>query len=159
MADNPITPGAPTPPPGGLPPRPGDAAKVQPKKETVRISLPPKPSATATIKLPSIPAGGAPTAPGVVAPPSPSAPLTPAPSAAPLPPRPPTAGATPAPAIARPPTSTGAPAPRPPSSAPRPAPAAVIVKKISGFDVGLAIAAAVVGIGAIVTVFLLKQIQ
>jgi hypothetical protein len=33
------------------------------------------------------------------------------------------------------------------------------VKKVSGLDVGLAIAAAVVGLGAVVTVFLLKQLQ
>ncbi|MBI5774866.1 MAG: hypothetical protein HZA89_14125 [Verrucomicrobia bacterium] len=32
----------PNPPAGGVPPKPADAAKVQPKKETVRITLPPK---------------------------------------------------------------------------------------------------------------------
>ena len=32
--------------------------KVQPKKETVRINLPPKPSAAPTIKLPTLPPGG-----------------------------------------------------------------------------------------------------
>ena len=32
--------------------------KVQPKKETVRITLPPKPSAAPTIKLPTLPPGG-----------------------------------------------------------------------------------------------------
>lgn len=155
MADNPNT------PTGGLPPKPGDAAKVQPKKETVRISLPPKPSATATIKLPSIPAGSAPAAPGVgVAPPAPSAPLTPAPSASPLVPRPPTASTTPAPAASRPPTSMGAPAPKQPvPSTARPLAPATVVKRISGLDVGLAIAAAVVGLGAVVTVMLLKQLQ
>ena len=32
----------PNPPAGGVPPKPAEAAKVQPKKETVRITLPPK---------------------------------------------------------------------------------------------------------------------
>src|SRR5580704_2203634 len=41
--------------PGGTPP---EASKVQPKKETVRINLPPKPSAAPTIKLPTLPPGG-----------------------------------------------------------------------------------------------------
>ena len=166
MAENePNSPGGtPTPlPPGGVPPRPGDAAKIQPKKETVRISLPPKPSATATIKLPSIPGGPAPS----VAAPAPAAPalskpLTPAPAAAPAPPRPPTSGAPSAPTAPRPPTSTGSPAPRPPGApAPRPPAHAPVpaAKRVSGLDVGLAIAAAVIGIGAVVSVFLLKSIE
>jgi len=168
MAENdPNSPGgAPTtPPPGGVPPRPGDAAKIQPKKETVRISLPPKPLATATIKLPSIPGGPAPSvaAPGAApAAPAPSKPLTPAPAAGPAPPRPPTSGAPSAPAAPRPPTSTGSPAPRPPGvPAPRPPAHAPVpaAKRVSGLDVGLAIAAAVIGIGAVVSVLLLKQIQ
>src|SRR5262245_55166708 len=66
MADN-----NPNPPLGGVPPKPAEAAKVQPKKETVRISLPPKP--TATIKLPTLPAAAptpsSPSPAGVVAPP------------------------------------------------------------------------------------------
>ena len=44
-------------PGGSLPPRPSDS-KVLPKKETVRINLPPKPSAAPTIKLPTLPPGG-----------------------------------------------------------------------------------------------------
>ena len=156
--------GAPQPPPGGVPPRPGDAAKVQPKKETVRISLPPK-SATATIKLPSIPGGPAPSVAVPSAAPSaptPSKPLTPAPAAAPAPPRPPTSGAPPALSAPRPLTSTGGPAPRPPGApAPRPPAHAPVpaARKVSGLDVGLAIAAAVFGLGAVVSVLLLKQIQ
>jgi hypothetical protein len=35
-----------------------ETGKVQPKKETVRINLPPKPSAAPTIKLPTLPPGG-----------------------------------------------------------------------------------------------------
>src|ERR1043166_9424927 len=46
-------------PPGGVPPKPPEAAQVQPKKETVRIALPPKPTSAPTIKLPSLPATGA----------------------------------------------------------------------------------------------------
>jgi hypothetical protein len=159
MADNNPTP--PPPAPGGLPPKPGEAAKVQPKKETVRISLPPKPSATATIKLPSIPAGGAPAAgPAAVVTATASAPLTPAPSVAPPPPRPPTSSATPAPAAPRPPTSTGAPAPRPPvPGASRPPAPAVVVKKISGLDVGLAVAAAVIALGAVGSVLYLNTLK
>ena len=57
MADippiSPIT-GAPT----GAEPMKKSTGKVQPKKETVRINLPPKPSAAPTIKLPTLPPGG-----------------------------------------------------------------------------------------------------
>ncbi len=45
-------------PGGAVPPKPPEASKVQPKKETVRINLPPKPSAAPTIKLPTLPPGG-----------------------------------------------------------------------------------------------------
>src|SRR5882672_6214889 len=48
MADN-----IPVPPSGAVPPKPAEAAKVQPKKETVRINLPPKPTAAPTIKIPA----------------------------------------------------------------------------------------------------------
>jgi hypothetical protein len=48
MAEN--TPNTPT---GAVPPKPAEAAKVQPKKETVRINLPPKPTASPTIKIPA----------------------------------------------------------------------------------------------------------
>lgn len=72
-----------TPPVAPVVPRTTEASKVQPKKETVRINLPPKPTASPTIKLPapssspsahatatSAPSGGAPTpsAPGASAP-------------------------------------------------------------------------------------------
>lgn len=73
--------------PEGVPPKPAEA-KVQPKKETVRIALPPKPTASPTIKLPNLPASGtgaaapaaAPAAPAGTAPP---AAASPAPAAAP----------------------------------------------------------------------------
>src|SRR5271155_4783381 len=55
MADIPQNnPGAPT----GAEPMKKSTGRVQPKKETVRINLPPKPSAAPTIKLPTLPPGG-----------------------------------------------------------------------------------------------------
>src|SRR5271155_2323008 len=55
MADiPPINPGAPM---GGEPMK-KSTGRVQPKKETVRINLPPKPTAAPTIKLPTLPPGG-----------------------------------------------------------------------------------------------------
>src|SRR6266576_1254338 len=52
---NPPDPNQPVPPPGAAPAKSPESAKVQPKKETVRIALPPKPTAAPTIKLPSLP--------------------------------------------------------------------------------------------------------
>src|SRR5207302_5554552 len=86
-----------TPSSGAVPPRPTEAAKVQPKKETVRINLPPKPTAAPTIKIPA-PAPAAPAAAAPVA-----ATLAPAHAPAPAPP-------TPAPRPAAAPTATGRPA-------------------------------------------------
>jgi hypothetical protein len=115
-----------TPTPGGaVPPKPPEASKIQPKKETVRINLPPKPSAAPTIKLPTLPPGG---------------PTAPAPMPAPAP-----AHAA-APAVAR----SGA-APVAPASAQRPAPRPVVqaAPALSGIDVGLAIGAAVMSLLAV----------
>ena len=69
----------PTPPPvpsGVVPPPKKETGKVQPKKETVRINLPPKPTAAPTIKLPTLPPGGPTGAPSAapIAPPTASAP-------------------------------------------------------------------------------------
>jgi hypothetical protein len=103
-----------------------ETGKVQPKKETVRINLPPKPSAAPTIKLPTLPPGGptgAPTAP----PPA----KAPAPRAA-------------APAAA--PRATTAPAPQKPAPAPAGAPTVGTLDKI------LAIAAmisALIAVGSV----------
>src|SRR6185503_8924408 len=143
MSDpNPNVPG------GGVPPKPPEAAKVQPKKETVRISLPPKPAASPTIKLPTLPAGGPAAAGG-------SGAATGAPGI-----RPPTAAGTPA---VRPPSNTGAPAGRPagPGHAPvGPRPAGpVSARRVSGLDVGLGVAAAVVALAAIAVVALLLQLK
>ncbi len=119
-------------PGGAVPPKP-ETSKIQPKKETVRINLPPKPSAAPTIKLPTLPPGG----PSVAAPP---------PSSVGAPPPSSTGHAAPPRASAAPITS--APTGPRPSSQPRAAmkPAAPTV---SGLDKGLAIAAAVVGLVAV----------
>jgi hypothetical protein len=102
--------------PGGSKPPP------QPKKETVRINLPPKPSAAPTIKLPTLPPGGPSGGP---------APLqtAPAPAHAPIAAAAPRAGAAP--------IST-APAQRPMQRAVVP-----VVQTVSALDRGLAIGAAV----------------
>jgi hypothetical protein len=100
MAD--IPPNIPGAPGGAVPPPKKETGKVQPKKETVRINLPPKPSAAPTIKLPTLPPGG-PTG-ATSAPPLPS--IARAPAAAPAAQRgaAPTAAprATTAPAVQRP---------------------------------------------------------
>ena len=123
MADN-----IPSLPGGAVPPKQSDS-KVLPKKETVRITLPPKPSDAPTIKLPTLPPGGPSIAGGQFAPPS--APASAAPAAA--------RAAASAPASA-------APAQRP---AQRPAPRQAPAPAISGLDKALAIAAAVVGLVAV----------
>ncbi|HTV60940.1 MAG TPA: hypothetical protein VMH30_00070 [Verrucomicrobiae bacterium] len=92
MADvPPHNPGAPI----GAEPLKKTTGKVQPKKETVRINLPPKPSAAPTIKLPTLPPGGPTGAPSAARPASASPRLaSAAPAAAPR--------AAAAPAAARP---------------------------------------------------------
>jgi hypothetical protein len=130
MADMPSNiPGAPQ----GAEPMKKSTGKVQPKKETVRINLPPKPSAAPTIKLPTLPPGG-PT--GV---PSMSPPASAAPAAAPAAPR----AAAPAPMTTQRPTSV------PAATAQRAAPAAAPkVQTISGLDKVLAILALVAALAA-----------
>ena len=80
MADippnNPL-PGTPT----GAEPLKKSTGKVQPKKETVRINLPPKPTAAPTIKLPTLPPGGPTGAPSPA--PALAKAAAPAPAAAP----------------------------------------------------------------------------
>ena len=134
MAEN-----IPTSPGGALPPRPAEASKVQPKKETVRINLPPKPTAAPTIKLPTL-APGVPASAAAAAAPAAPAPAAPV-SRAPAPPTPP-AGA--------PATRIAAPAPARPSAAPAAArPMAPMVTGLSGLDKGLAIAAAIATLAAL----------
>jgi hypothetical protein len=121
-------------PGGSLPPKPSDS-KVLPKKETVRITLPPKPTAAPTIKLPTLPPGG----PAAMS--APQAPAAPRPGPA-----------TSAPRAAGAPASSAPTAQRPaPQSRPAPAPRPVAARSISGFDKGLAIGAAVCALAAIGT--------
>jgi hypothetical protein len=145
MADippnNPL-PGAPT----GAAPLKKSTGKVQPKKETVRINLPPKPTAAPTIKLPTLPPGGPTGAPSAA--PAPVAAAAPAPKA-------------PAPALAK---SAAAPAPAPapvagqrpaaPASRPAVAPAASPLKTLDKALIYSAAVASLVAVGVAVWVFL-----
>ena len=127
-----------TPPnisPGAVLPPKKETGKVQPKKETVRINLPPKPSAAPTIKLPTLPPGG----------PTGAASAAPLPSAA-------KSAPIAAPALQR--TTAAA-----PISQQRPAPAPqrpAAAPTVGGLDKGLAIFAAIAGLAALgVTAYLI----
>ncbi len=139
MADN-----TPTVPGGAMPPRPSEAAKVQPKKETVRINLPPKPTSAPTIKLPTLAPGTAPPSGAAAATAASAPPASGARMAAP---------AAPAkqefPRVAFPDsTRMAAPgAPAKPSAPPRPM--APMTADLTGLDKGLAIAAAVASLAAL----------
>jgi len=125
-----------------MPPKPAEAAKVQPKKETVRINLPPKPTSAPTIKLPTL-------APGAPMPSSASAaaPVA-AHAAAPRAAAPPAAPASP-PSRSNVPASSRPPAPAAPA---RPVvPHGPVVVGVGKLDKGLAIAAAVFALAAIGT--------
>jgi hypothetical protein len=113
-------------PPGAVLPPKKETGKVQPKKETVRINLPPKPSAAPTIKLPTLPPGGPTGAPTAAPAPTPAPQPAPRATAAPI------TQARPAPSVQRAPAAA--------------APA------VSGLDQMLAIAAGVAGLFAIGTV-------
>ena len=118
-----------------MPPPKKETGKVQPKKETVRINLPPKPSAAPTIKLPTLPPGGPTGAPSAAPPPA-VATRAPAPAAPPAVSR----GAAP---VAGPRATTAAPAVQ------RPAPVAAAAPAIGTFDKILAIAAMVSALFAV----------
>jgi hypothetical protein len=143
MADTPPNnplPGAPT----GAEPLKKSTGKVQPKKETVRINLPPKPTAAPTIKLPTLPPGGPTGAPSPAFAPAPTVAAAPAPSK------------VAAPAAAAAPTKTGA----APVAAQRPAPvqrtAAPIVPSIKPLDrilIYTAAVASIIAVGAVGYVF------
>jgi hypothetical protein len=144
MADIPQNiPGAPT---GAVPPVKKETGKVQPKKETVRINLPPKPSTAPTIKLPTLPPGGPTGAPSAAAPLSSSASKT-----------------TAAPATAAAPRAAAAAAAAPtaqprPAAAQRTAPAGP--PTIGALDQILIIAAALIGmiaVGTVVWMFLILK--
>ncbi len=147
MADMPpINPGA----PAGAEPMKKSTGRVQPKKETVRINLPPKPTAAPTIKLPTLPPGG-PTGASSAAPAAPAPPVPGAPALR--------SSAAPA-AAAR--SAAAAPAsPSAPASAPRPAAAKPSAPSpLSPLDKYLAIAAAVVGLAAVgLTVWMMMRLS
>jgi hypothetical protein len=124
----------------GAEPMKKSTGKVQPKKETVRINLPPKPSAAPTIKLPTLPPGG-PTGASSMAPMQPPAAGAPALRSS---------AAAPA---AQPRTAAAAPVAAQPRTAPaaqRPAPVAA-ARTVSTFDKILAIAACVTALAAVGT--------
>jgi translation initiation factor IF-2 len=141
MADN-----IPTPPGGALPPKPAEASKVQPKKETVRINLPPKPTSAPTIKLPTLaPGSSAPI--GAAAAPVAATAAAPAASKAPPPPTPPASGAAPRAGVI---TTVLGPVPaKPAAPAVAPRPMAPMVSGLTTLDKGLAIAAAVATLAAL----------
>jgi hypothetical protein len=124
---------------GAVPPPKKETGKVQPKKETVRINLPPKPTAAPTIKLPTLPPGGPTGAPSAPAPPPASAPPS----------------KLAAPAAAKPATATAAaPSQQRPTTMQRPA--APVVPTIKTLDKALiytATVAALIGVGLNVYVF------
>lgn len=109
-----------------------DASKVQPKKETVRINLPPKPTAAPTVKIPA---------------PAPAIGARPAPSSAAAPSSRTAAATQKLPAA---PSAVPRRASVLPSAPPRPAPsmaprrASRSVPAISGVDKGLAVTAVIV---------------
>jgi hypothetical protein len=143
MADIPSNiPGTPA---GAVPPVKKETGKVQPKKETVRINLPPKPSAAPTIKLPTLPPGGPTGAPS-------AAPLST--SAAKTPPAPAAAAPRTAAAAAAAPVAQTRPAPAVQRAAPAAAPT------IGALDNILVIAAVVAGLfaaGTVVWMFLILK--
>ena len=122
-------------PTGAVPPPKKETGKVQPKKETVRINLPPKPTAAPTIKLPTLPPGGPTGAPSA----APTLAQAPAPAAK-----------VAAPAAAAPKTAAPAPAQQQRPASMQQRPAAPIVPTIKGVDKFLiytAAAAAIIGAG------------
>jgi hypothetical protein len=147
MADipQPIPPSGPT---GAVPPPKKETGKVQPKKETVRINLPPKPTAAPTIKLPTLPPGGP----------------TGAPSAAPAlatvhAPAPPPKTSAPGTSIAKPAGSAAA-QQRPAAMRPAAAPVVPTIKTVDKVLIYTALVATLVGVGfnVYVTYFVLKPL-
>jgi hypothetical protein len=125
-------------PGGAMPPKPAEAAKVQPKKETVRINLPPKPTSAPTIKLPTLAPGSPPSSGG-----------TAAPTAAPAAPAAPRAAAPPPPPASRAGAPVTARQPAPPAPASRPSAYVAPLASVRTLDKVLAIVAAVVVLAAV----------
>lgn len=134
-------------PPGAVMPPKKETGKVQPKKETVRINLPPKPTAAPTIKLPTLPPGGPTGAPTPVRAPGKPDDLVNAPTSK-------LAGATTeAKSPAAPRAATSAPvAAQRPGTAPAPRAAAPAAATVSMVDKILAISAMVAALFAVATV-------
>jgi hypothetical protein len=135
--------------PSGAEPLKKSTGKVQPKKETVRINLPPKPTAAPTIKLPTLPPGGTTGAP---------IPLSgSATAAAPAP----AVRAVAAPAAAAKPAAPTAPtaSPRPVAATPRPTamPAAPAIKPLDTMLIYGAAVASLIAIGGVVWVFVVLK--
>ena len=150
MADN-LPPNPPPGPSGAVPPPKKETGKVQPKKETVRINLPPKPTAAPTIKLPTLPPGGPTGAPSSL-----PAPAMTAPAAHVAPPK----SAAPATSIGK--AAAPAPVQQRPSTMQRPA-AAPVVPTIKTVDKVLIYTATVAVLGGVgffgyVSYFYLKPI-
>ena len=150
MADvppnNPL-PGAPT----GAEPLKKSTGKVQPKKETVRINLPPKPTAAPTIKLPTLPPSG-PTG-------APSAAPALAKAAAPAAPTPP---ATPGASLAKPatPPAAAAAAPGPKAAAQPQRTVTATSPSIKTIDKALIYTAAVCSLAAVgIVAFVFKTLK
>jgi hypothetical protein len=146
MAEIPPVNPVPTPAPTGavMPPK-KETGKVQPKKETVRINLPPKPTAAPTIKLPTLPPGGPTGAPSPVSAPAAAAPAPTLRTAAA-----PTAHAT-TPAKGAAPTAAQKPAPAAQRAAAPVVPSIKTIDKVLIFSVTVTSLAAV---GGVVWVFL-----
>jgi hypothetical protein len=144
MAEN-----IPNMPGGAVPPKPGEAAKVQPKKETVRINLPPKPTAAPTVRLPT-PASGGVSAPAAATA-APVAIAAAAGTAAAVAAAPAPAAKAPT-AVQRAVSSSSAPA-APTVSAYRPGTATAV----SGLDKALVVAAAVFGLASAIWVIILSM--
>ena len=135
-------PNPPAPPTGAVPPPKKETGKVQPKKETVRINLPPKPTAAPTIKLPTLPPGGptgAPSAAPVAVPAASAPPLKTAAAAA----------AAAAPAKAAAPATTAAPRPAGPTMRPAMAAGPAGAPAIKTLDKVLIFSAAVASLAAV----------
>jgi len=136
-----------------MPPKPAEAAKVQPKKETVRINLPPKPTSAPTIKLPTLAPGAPMPATSAAAPMAAHAPAAPRPGGVPPPAAPPPGPASRAGATTAARTAAPAAAARPAVQYPP------VVAGVGKLDKVLAIAAAVFALAAIgTTLFLLYGI-
>ena len=143
---NPPTP--PSLPTGAVPPPKKETGKVQPKKETVRINLPPKPTAAPTIKLPTLPPGGptgAPSAAPALATAAP-APKIAAPAAA-------------APAAAAPKTGIHTTAQQRPATMQRPAgpPPVASIKTIDKVLIYTSVVASLAAVGCVAWVYIVLK--